>query len=85
MFVRGGGTLVCFNRSTQFAIDRFKLPVKNVTTGLNRQTFFVGTSLLNVTVDASQRVDRGHARNAPPCSSAAARRSKRSKASMARS
>ena len=58
-FVRAGGTLVCFNRSTAFAIDRFKLPVKNVTTGLNRQTFFVGTSLLNVVVDPSQRVTAG--------------------------
>jgi hypothetical protein len=58
-FVRAGGTLVCFNRSTAFAIDRLKLPVKNVTAGLNRQNFFVGTSLLNVIVDPSQRVMAG--------------------------
>ena len=58
-FVRDGGTLVCFNRSAAFAIARLKLPVKDVTTGLNRQSFFAGTSLLNVVVDASQRVMAG--------------------------
>ena len=58
-FVRDGGTLVCFNRSAAFAIARLKLPVKDVTTGLTRQSFFAGTSLLNVAVDASQRVMAG--------------------------
>jgi len=58
-FVRAGGTLVCFNRATAFAIDRLKLPVRNVTAGLNRQNFFVGTSLLNVIVDPSRRVMAG--------------------------
>jgi hypothetical protein len=58
-FVRGGGTLVCFNRSSAFAISRLELPIKDVTTGLNRQSFFVGTSLLNVTVDPAQRVMSG--------------------------
>ena len=38
---------------------RLKLPVKDVTTGLTRQSFFAGTSLLNVAVDASQRVMAG--------------------------
>ena len=33
-FVRGGGTLVCFNRSSTFAIDQLKLPVKNVVAGV---------------------------------------------------
>jgi hypothetical protein len=58
-FVREGGTLVCFNRSAGFAISRLKLPVKDVTAGLNRQSFFAGTSLLNVAVDTSQRVMAG--------------------------
>jgi ribosomal protein S18 acetylase RimI-like enzyme len=58
-FVGGGGTLVCFNRSSAFAISRLKLPVKDVTAGLTRETFFAGTSLLNVTVDATQRVMSG--------------------------
>jgi hypothetical protein len=58
-FVREGGTLVCFNRSAAFAISRLKLPVKDVTAGLNRQSFFAGTSLLNVAVDPGQRVMAG--------------------------
>jgi hypothetical protein len=58
-FVREGGTLVCFNRSAAFAIARLKLPVKDVTAGLDRQSFFAGTSLLNVVIDAGQQVMAG--------------------------
>ena len=58
-FVRAGGTLVCFNRSSNFAIDQLKLPVKNVVAGLTRQQFFVGGSLLTVLTDPAQRVMSG--------------------------
>ena len=58
-FVKAGGTLVCFNRASTFAIDQLKLPVRNVTAGLGRQDFFVGGSLLQVTADATQRVMAG--------------------------
>ena len=36
-FVEAGGTLVFLNRSTQFAIEQFNLPVKDVTRGLARK------------------------------------------------
>jgi hypothetical protein len=58
-FVRTGGTLVCFNRSTAFAIDQLKLPVKNTLQGVGRQEFFAGGSLLNVEVDQSRSVMAG--------------------------
>jgi len=58
-FVRAGGTLVCLNRSTAFAIDQLNLPVRNALQGLGRQEFFVGGSLLNVEVDASRPVMAG--------------------------
>jgi hypothetical protein len=58
-FVRGGGTLVCLNRSTAFAIDQLKLPVRNALQGLGRQEFFAGGSLLNVEVDPSRPVMAG--------------------------
>ena len=58
-FVRAGGTLVCFNRSSNVAIDQLHLPVKNVVAGLARTQFFTGISLLNVQVDRSQRVMSG--------------------------
>jgi hypothetical protein len=58
-FVRAGGTLVCFNRSSSFAIDQLKLPVKNALQGVGRQEFFVGGSLLNVEVDQSKAAMAG--------------------------
>jgi hypothetical protein len=58
-FVRGGGTLVCLNRSSSFAIDQMKLPVRNVVAGLGRQEFFTGGSLLQVRTDATHPVMAG--------------------------
>ncbi len=58
-FVRGGGTLVCFNGSTAFAIDAFHLPVKNVVAGLPRNQFFANGSLLQVIPDTSHPVMAG--------------------------
>ena len=53
-FVRDGGTLVCLNRSTAFAIAQLHLPVKNVTDGLKRQEFFASGSILQVLTTPSQ-------------------------------
>jgi hypothetical protein len=60
-FIRGGGTLVCFNRSSNFAITQLKLPVRNATQGLSRQEFFANGSLIKVTVDTRHRVMAGMA------------------------
>ena len=37
-FVEEGGTLVCWDSSTEFAIKRLKLPLRNVSTGCAPQT-----------------------------------------------
>ncbi len=58
-FVRGGGTLVCFNRSSTFAIEQLRLPVRNVVGGLERQEFFTGGSIVQVTTDPSHPVMAG--------------------------
>jgi Zinc carboxypeptidase len=58
-FVRGGGTLVCLNRSSEFAIDRLQLPVASVTAGLKRQEFFASGSILQVTTDPAHPVMAG--------------------------
>jgi hypothetical protein len=58
-FVRGGGTLVTFNRSSNFAIDQLRLPLKSAVAGVGRQQFFVGGSLLTVSVDTAHRVMAG--------------------------
>ena len=45
-FVRGGGTLVCFNGASGFAIDLLDLDVENGLAELSRDDFFCGGSLL---------------------------------------
>ncbi len=64
-FVRAGGTLVCLNRSTAFAIEHLKLPVRNALQGLGRQEFFAGGSLLNVRTTPAHRVMAGMSPVAP--------------------
>ena len=58
-FVRGGGTLVCLNSATAFAIQQFKLPVRNVVSGLRPEEFFLRGSIVEVAVDASHPVMAG--------------------------
>lgn len=58
-FVQAGGTLVCFNRSTAFAIRHFGLPVTNVVGGLKRQEFFTGGSVLEVAATTTHPVMAG--------------------------
>jgi hypothetical protein len=58
-FVREGGTLVCLNGSSNFAIAQLKLPVKNVATELRRQQFFASGSLLQVTIDPAHPLMAG--------------------------
>jgi hypothetical protein len=64
-FVQSGGTLVCLNRSSPFAIDQLKLPVTNVVAGLGRQEFFTAGSLLQVHTDATHPVIAGMPAEAP--------------------
>jgi hypothetical protein len=58
-FVRGGGTLVCINGASLFAIEHLKLPVRNVLGGLRRQEFFAGGSLLQVVTERAHPVMAG--------------------------
>jgi len=58
-FVRSGGTLVCLNGSSTFAIDQLHLPVKDVVAELDNEDFYVGGSILEVTVDPSHPVMTG--------------------------
>jgi len=46
-FVQQGGTLLTLGNSSQFAVDRFKLPVKNVLEGLRNTDFFCSGSILS--------------------------------------
>jgi glutamine amidotransferase-like uncharacterized protein len=58
-FVRAGGTLVCFNRASGFAITQLKLPVENAVGGINRRDFTASGSLLRVSVETTHRVMAG--------------------------
>ena len=58
-FVRSGGTLVCLSNASTFAIQHFKLPVKNVVAGLRPEEFFLRGSLVDVTTDPTHPVMAG--------------------------
>jgi hypothetical protein len=58
-FVEAGGTLVCLNRASDFAIEQFKLPVKDVVDGLPRTDFYVPGSILRIELDTSNRLAAG--------------------------
>jgi len=58
-FVRGGGTLVCLNTASTFAIQQFKLPVRNVVAGLSTDQFFLHGTIVAVNVDGAQQTLAG--------------------------
>jgi hypothetical protein len=58
-FVEDGGTLVCFDASTELAIKRFKLPLKNVLEGVRSNEFYCPGSILRLDVDTASPLARG--------------------------
>jgi hypothetical protein len=58
-FVRAGGTLVCTNQSSVFAIDRLRLPVRNVLEDVGRGDFFANGSILEVLTDPAHPIMAG--------------------------
>jgi hypothetical protein len=58
-FVEQGGTLVCLNRASDFAIEQFKLPVRDVVDGLPRTDFYVPGSILRIELDTADPLTSG--------------------------
>src|SRR5207245_2957871 len=58
-FVEQGGTLIFLNRASDFAIEQFKLPVRNVVAELPRTDFFVPGSILRIELDTSNPIAKG--------------------------
>jgi hypothetical protein len=58
-FVRTGGTVVCLGGASQFAITQFKLPVRNVISGLRPEEYFLRGSVVEVTTDPAHPVMAG--------------------------
>lgn len=55
-FVEDGGTLIFFNKASDFAIEHFDLPVKDVTDGLPRKDFYIPGSILRTEVDTKHKI-----------------------------
>jgi len=64
-FVSRGGTLVCLNGSSQFAIDELRLPVENVATGLPGDEFSISGSVLEIITDPTHPIMAGMPTRAP--------------------
>jgi hypothetical protein len=58
-FVETGGTLIFLNRASNFAIEQFKLPLRNVVGGLPRTDFYVPGSILRIELDTSHPLASG--------------------------
>ncbi len=58
-FVEAGGTLVFLNDSSDFAIEQFNLPVKDVTKGLPRKDFYIPGSILRIELDTKHPIAKG--------------------------
>ncbi len=62
-FVEQGGTLVLLNHASDFAIEQFKLPLRNVVAGLPRTNFYVPGSILRIELDTSHPIAKGMPRD----------------------
>src|SRR5262245_3120594 len=58
-FVEAGGTLVFLNRASDFAIEQFKLPLRDVVDGLPRTDFYVPGSILRIELDTNHPIAKG--------------------------
>jgi len=58
-FVSAGGTLVLLNRACDFAIEQFKLPLRDVVAGLPKTEFYVPGSILRIELNTSHPIARG--------------------------
>ncbi|MEM1120303.1 MAG: M14 metallopeptidase family protein [Bacteroidota bacterium] len=58
-YVKGGGTLITFDRASDFAIDQFGLPIVNVTKNLSSKEFFIPGSLIRAKVDTKKSLTYG--------------------------
>ena len=51
-FVEQGGTLVCLNKASRFAIEQLDLPVRDITRDFKRTEFYVPGSILRIELEA---------------------------------
>ncbi len=58
-FVEAGGTLVFLNRASNFAIEQFNLPIRDVTKGIAQKDFFIPGSILRTELDLTSPIAKG--------------------------
>jgi Zinc carboxypeptidase len=58
-FVEAGGTLIALNDASDFAIEQFKLPVRDITEGLKQTEYYAPGSILRTEIDTSHPVAKG--------------------------
>ncbi|HVQ36935.1 MAG TPA: M14 family zinc carboxypeptidase [Pyrinomonadaceae bacterium] len=58
-FVEQGGSLILLNRASEFAIEQFKLPIRNVVSDVPEKDFFVPGSILRIELDTSSPLAEG--------------------------
>lgn len=58
-YVQSGGVLIAFDNSTDFVIDQFGLPVRNVTRGLSPSSFFIPGSIVRMNTDTTHPIGWG--------------------------
>ncbi|HKY27054.1 MAG TPA: M14 family zinc carboxypeptidase [Pyrinomonadaceae bacterium] len=58
-YVEQGGTVIFLNRASEFAIEQFKLPLRNVVAGMPRSKFYVPGSILRIELDSSHPIAMG--------------------------
>ena len=58
-FIETGGTVVFLNRASNFAIEQFKLPLRNVVAGLPRTEFYVPGSILRIELNTEHPLVSG--------------------------
>ncbi len=62
-FVEEGGTLICFDASSELAIKSFNLPLRNVLEGVKRTEFYSPGSILKLNVNTKEPLARGLSAN----------------------
>ena len=60
IFVEAGGTLICFDNAARFAIQEFKLPIKNVLNNIKTSDFYCPGSILKVELDQNHPIAKGY-------------------------
>ena len=59
-FVENGGTVLAFNEASEYAIESFRLPVKNALAGVRNTEFYAPGSLFKVTLDRTNPIAARH-------------------------